>query len=371
MSFAEQRGFFSAREEIFIHCKNAVLVYDTSSNIWKRKDFSPDFHSRNSNNIIYNPKARCSQFTKKLVLSAVTKQDAEILQYYAGQCLIGKNLTQTILLLTGTPNGGKSTFLSVLQALIGEYNCTELRLEHMGSRFESQRIIGKTLLTGPDVQSNFLMSPSAHKLKSIVGNDLMSTEEKGTNHAVNLKGNFNVVITSNYDLYILNDKDEKAWKRRMLIIKYENPPPEIEISKFDEILMNEESSGILNWAIEGARKLMHNGKKIPRSSEVEQRANIAVMESDPIISFIKVHVKKVKDVTVTGSELLSAFTQYCESQNRELLTERMFQKRLPDAMLKIHGAVKRTDIKRDGKNQRGYYGFQLDSGLGVNPEQAT
>ena len=292
-SCAAQENFFSPREEIFIHCGNGVLVYDESLNTWNLKAFSPDFHSRNRSNIIYDPEAKCPQFMEKLILSAMGTMDAELLQTYAGQCLMGKNLSQTVLILTGTPGSGKSTLVCILEALIGKYNCAELRLEHMGSRFEAQRFIGKTLLTGTDVKSNFLATPSACKLKPLVGNDLVSTEEKGTNNVVNLTGNFNVIITSNHDLYILIDGDEKAWQRRMLIIKYDNPPPKIEISDFATILIDEESAGILNWSLEGARKLMLNNGKIPRTPEAEQRTNTFIMERDPIITFLKKYVKPV------------------------------------------------------------------------------
>jgi phage/plasmid-associated DNA primase len=77
--------------------------------------------------------------------------------------------------MTGTPGGGKSTVVNIIEGIVSLFNVTELRLEHMGSRFELQRLIGKTLLTAKDVRSNFLNIPGASKLKALVGNDLLTT----------------------------------------------------------------------------------------------------------------------------------------------------------------------------------------------------
>lgn len=359
IALAGQKDFFSATREEIIHCQNGVLCYDHDAQGWTLKPFASDFRSRNRCNIIYDPKADCSQFIEKLILSAMSKEDAELLQWYVGQCLIGRNLSQTLLMLTGTAGGGKSTLVNIIEAMIGRHNCTELRLEHMGSRFELQRLVGKTLLTAKDVKSGFLDTNSAYKLKSLVGNDTMTIESKGSNDSADIQGNFNAIITCNHNLRVRFDGDNEAWRRRMLWIKYNNPPPQEKIVDFDKKLLAEESSGILNWALEGASKLMNNDGKIVRSQEQKKRVDELILESEPVHVFVKECVQPEKGATVTGSELLVAFTQYCKSRKWQILPERTFQKLLPDVMLQIYNAAKRTDIKRNGKSQRGYSGLQL------------
>jgi phage/plasmid-associated DNA primase len=290
----------------------------------------------------------------------MTNEDAELLQLYVGQCLIGRNLSQNFLLLTGTPGGGKSTLCNAVEALIGRHNCTELRLEHMGLRFELQRLVGKTLLTAKDVKSNFLNSAGAYKLKSLVGNDTMTIESKNRNDSADINGIFNAIITCNNNLRVAFDGDEDAWRRRILWIKYNNPPPKEKIVDFDKKLLNEEGSGILNWAIEGANKLMKLNGKIPIGKEQKARIDDLLLESNAINVFVDDCVKPMPASTVTCSDLLVEFTKYCKFRQWENLPERVFQRNLPDIMLHKFNAVKRTDIKnKHNKYNRGYAGFKL------------
>ena len=355
--FATEKDFFASNKQRFIHCNNGFLVYDNETQKWTLEPFSPDFHSRNRSSIIYDPAATCPQFIEKLVLSAMCKEDAKLLQLYVGQCLLGRNLSQTFLMLTGTASGGKSTLVNVIELLIGRHNCTELRLEHMSGRFELQRLVSKTLLTGKDVKSNFLNTGGAYKLKSLVGNDTMTIESKGLNDSADILGSFNAIITCNNNLRVSIDGDHAAWKRRMLWIKYNNPPPDEVIVDFDLKLIETQSSGILNWALEGAAELLRLGGKIPRSDNQNGRINNFMQESDSVNAFVSECVKRAPDSAVTISELLVAYSHYCQDRKWQPLPEREFQTSLPDIMLKTFNAARRNDVDRDSKAQRGYVGF--------------
>ena len=78
-----------------------------------------------------------------------------------GQCLLGRNLTQTILILDGPGNASKGTLSNIVQQVIGERNCYELRTDHLSERFEVFRYIGRTMLYGADVEPGFLRTEGA------------------------------------------------------------------------------------------------------------------------------------------------------------------------------------------------------------------
>lgn len=358
-SEAERRGAFDGKERRFVHCGNGVLEFDVKAGEWKLNSFSAEYFSRNKTEILYNPAATCPQFIDKLISPAMSVEDAELLQLYAGQCVIGYNLSQTFLMLTGTAGGGKSTLVNVLEGLIGRHNCTELRLEFMNRQFEIYRLIGKTLLTAKDVKSRFLNTDGASKLKALTGNDTLTAEIKGANGGIDVPGVFNAIITSNSTLRVALDGDNGAWRRRMLWIKYEAPAPERPIADFDKQLLAQEGSGILNWALEGAAKLIRAGGRIQRSATQIKRVDDLLLESDAITAFVKECVIASQGATITVSELLIAFNNYCDNRGWQTLPERVFQNQLPDAMLNIHRSARRNDIPRDGKSQKGYSGFKV------------
>jgi len=90
----------------------------------------------------------------------------------------------------------------------------------------------------------------------------------------------------------------------MLWIKYDCPPPKEVIADFDKQLLKTEGGGILNWALEGAVKLLKNGGKIPRSDEQLKRINDLLEQSDCVNIFAEECINTVPGKDVTGNELL-------------------------------------------------------------------
>ena len=124
------------------------------------------------------------------------------MQKWSGSCLLGRNEAQRFLLLIGTPNGGKSTFMNILEKVIGINNVGQLRTEHLNKQFELFGFVGKTLLAGKDVPSDFLLQKSAYVIKALVGHDMLTAEKKGHSEPVPLYGDFNIGITCNADLNV-------------------------------------------------------------------------------------------------------------------------------------------------------------------------
>jgi hypothetical protein len=69
------------------------------------------------------------------------------------------------------------------------------------------------------------MRKGASELKVLVGGDPISAEGKGSNGDFCMFGTFNAVMTCNSRLRVRLEDDAGAWLRRLLIIRYENPPP--------------------------------------------------------------------------------------------------------------------------------------------------
>ena len=59
----------------------------------------------------------------------------------AGRRRLARNLTQTILLLHGPGGANKGTISNIIQRILGELNCYELRTDHLDERFEIFRYI--------------------------------------------------------------------------------------------------------------------------------------------------------------------------------------------------------------------------------------
>ncbi len=195
---------------------------------------------------------------------------------------------------------------------------------------------------------------------------MLTLEYKNSNDTFDINGTFNVIVTSNSTLQLRFEGDEGAWHRRLLWIPYERPPvlAEERIANFDRILLEEEGFGILNWALEGAMKLLQNNGKIIRGEEQIRRVERLIAGSKPYDTFVSHCVVRNPDQAITTTELVRHFKDFSKKMDWTIPSDRRIENELPGAMLRIHNAHKRTDIRgRDGKYKRGYMYFTMNTGI--------
>jgi len=151
-------------------------------------------------------------------------------------------------------------------------------------------MIGKTLLLGADVKAKFLSERGAHRLKALVGGDILEAERKTSNKQFSIAGNFNVMITSNSRLRVNLEGDQSAWRRRLAIVRYERPYNRKTIPDIHEKLLQAEGSGILNFYLEGVQKLFRDIQEtgnLVLSERQRQRVDALLSESDSLRIFLR------------------------------------------------------------------------------------
>jgi len=352
---SERKEAFLKREK-FVHLANGIVVLDDNGDT-KFCEFSPAIISRNQSPITFDPAARCERFLGELVYPALTEEDAVLLQKYVGLCLLGNNLIQRFLILDGEPGRGKSTLSLVIQSLVGQSNVTELRTKYLADRFELYRYLDKHLLVGVDVPGRFLSERGAHVIKGLVGGDVFDAERKGGTGSYQLRGNFCVVITSNSRLQVSLDGDIGAWKRRLLIIRFEGPAPAKKIPDFKDLLMREEGSGILNWGLQGLTMVL---KDIAARGDIELSAsqeNIVeglLAESDSLRRFLVDKVVSDPDSDLSTTEIVEAYAEYCPLQCWTAKPITIVHRELESLMLELFRTSKANSLRRHDKSTRGF-----------------
>ena len=338
-----------------VHLSNCVLVFNEDGS-FENKPFSPSFRSRNRSPIAYDPNAECPQFKTK-ILGHIEEDDRDLLQQYGGQCLLGRNHTQRILILDGIGSASKSTFVLLTRGVIGAANTYELRTKHLAERFEIGRMIGKTMLLGADVKANFLSEEGAYRLKALVGGDTLEAEPKTSNKRFSISGIFNVMLTCNSRLRVHLEGDESAWRRRLAIVRCEQPFNLPKIPDIDQISLRREGSGILNWFLEGTQKLLRSIQQtgdIALSTRQLERVHALLSESDSLRIYLRENLVRGQSGNLTVAEILERYTLYCISAEWSPVPVTIAQRQLDDLMLELFGTAKANNIEREGKAQRGF-----------------
>jgi P4 family phage/plasmid primase-like protien len=360
---AEEQDAFKKNTRKVIHCNNGML--DLGVHPPELKTFHPDYRSRNASPFAFDPEAECPGFINGLLRPALDGDDLELLQLWAGGVLLGENPAQRLLIITGTPGGGKSTVIEILEKIIGEQNVAQIRTEHLGKQFEMYKFLGKTLLTGKDVDPGFLSERHASILKALVGNDLLDAEKKNGNEHFQLRGCFNMAITCNSRLTVRLKGDVGAWERRILLLQYDRPKPEKRITDYASKLIRDEGSGILNWAIEGAVKYLAEVEEfgdIRLTPAQSERVQILLNESDSLSSFVETRVIKAPLHDITGEELRTGYLDFCEEMGWRSFEQREVNAQMSDLMMQTHNVRQRHDISRGLETKRGYKGVRIVEG---------
>ncbi|MBN8418962.1 MAG: hypothetical protein J0L73_08615, partial [Verrucomicrobia bacterium] len=179
-----------------------------------------------------------------------------------------------------------------------------------------------------------------------------------------LRGDFNLGITCNADLNIRLEGDLGAWRRRMMIIRYDRPAPLRRIDDFDSRLLQEEGPGILRWMVEGAMMLLDDISEVGnyRLTPAQiARVDGLLAQSESVRLFVENCVVAEPNGEITTEELRRAYYDYCEGQSWNTLPEGEAPKALQNAMLKVHHARFRHDVGING-TRRGFRGVRLQKG---------
>jgi phage/plasmid-associated DNA primase len=356
---AEKRDAFSKIKE-HIHLTNGVICW--RGNEADLVEFSPQFYSRTRSSIAFDPNARCDQFQNELLLPAVHPEDILLLQKYTGLCLVGNNSIQRFAVLEGTSGSGKTQFANVVQELIGRENVTQLRSDKLDRSFETFRFLSRTLLVGVDVPANFLSCPGAGMLKGLVGGDWHDAEGKISNEHFPFQGTLCTIITSNSHLQVHVENDADAWKRRLLIVRFEGAPPEKPIPDFGHKLIKKEGSGILNWALCGLAMLLDDIEKIGDIALTQRQKDLlsgVMVESDSLSAFLNARVERAQGSDLTTTELVDEYAKFCSSKGWLAMPEPKASKQLEDLMRKIFGATKCHCVNRNSRDLRGFKGVKF------------
>ncbi|MBN2499547.1 MAG: hypothetical protein JXB38_02205 [Anaerolineales bacterium] len=363
-----EQDFFADDYTELLPCVNGVLRLRDRHLM----QFEPQYQLRHKLSVPYRPKEKCNKFLDTLLDRALDLEDIELLQQWCGMLLTGKNHAQMLLILTGTAGGGKGTIVRVLHGILGTGNVGMLRTQLLETRFEIGRCSGKMLLYGSDVNEDFLNHRGASMIKSLIGGDPLNAEFKGSNKTPEMEGCFNMILTCNSHLKIKLQGDEEAWRRRLLIIELHKEKPKCPIYDLSEQILEHEASGVLNWMIEGYRKIRKNRMVIKLTSDQQKRVDDILLESASVEVFVRECIEEDSESQLTVEQMRAGYLSFCKKRGWRSVPEKEFSSRSEGAVVRELGLPKRHDIIDDiGNTRRGWKGIRLNNASAAKSQENT
>ena len=330
----------------------------------------PQYGNKHVLNVAYDPAAKAPTFDRFLKSLNLDQNDVALLQEFAGYMLVPAEVLNyhKCLILWGAGANGKSTFTNMLIEMLGRSNCATLRVDEMNG-FKLSTMKGKIANIGTEISSSGKFIET-HNFKAAISGEPITIDEKYKSprtYKLRAKHLFSVNDIPNIADF------SNGFIRRLLIIKFERI---FNTSEQDPHLghkLEKELPGILNWALDGLRRLLLNDGIF---SEENSWALIRehYVDTDPIMLFAedKLEIgKQTLDDFIFNCDLYSAYTTWCLSSGIRPKSKahfgRDFQEKVPQLNRKYNGLIQPcrnlTGESFEGYKQksRGFLGLKFQN----------
>jgi putative DNA primase/helicase len=307
----------------------------------------------------FDPEAECPNW--KMFLGRVAEpSDIPILQEFIGYCLHHWDLPlKKALIIFGPTDAGKSVFLDVVRALFGGAESpatSSTSIQYLANeRWGPARLVNTAVNIRNDLSSATIENTG--KVKELTAGDTLDAERKR-------KPVFKFAPTAKH-IFAANrapdrgTDDEAFWNRWLTVIF----PESIPVADQDPQLTDDleaELPGILNWSIEGYRRLMDNRRFTNEPLPFENREKWE-RYGNSIEQWLDRFTEEEADAATpkwtTDAGTLGAYDSYkafAQRNGLEVETDQKFT-----AELKQREGISKRKTTVDGRRRQAYRGFRL------------
>jgi P4 family phage/plasmid primase-like protien len=215
-------------------------------------DHNPNYFTLSALPVSFDPQAACETWLR--FLDQIMESDGEriaMLQELFGYCLTPMTNQQKFWLFEGEGSNGKSVMLSLLTSLLGDENVSGVPLEQFGERFQLTMTLGK--LANVCFEVGEIDRVAEGYLKQFTGGDRMYFDRKCL-EGVHAYPTARLIMAAN-NRPKFSDRSGGLW-RRMIVVPFRVIIPAEAQDKQLVPKLQAELSGILNWALEGRKRLL-------------------------------------------------------------------------------------------------------------------
>jgi putative DNA primase/helicase len=285
----------------------------------------------------YEPAAQCPNWKKHLE-ETMNKGDVDFFQEWIGYNLYRGYPIAAFLILIGNGQNSKSIKMWVMENLLGQDNITTISLADITyDDFKRADVYQKLAVVSDEIGSTIIKN--AGWLKSLSSGSRVTLERK-FGQPFDAANSCKLTFACNEPPIIRDQSD--AVKIRLFALDFpfqfvkanngEELKPGQKIAREREEIHSEllaEMPGILNWAIEGLKRLMANKWKFSFSKSTEDIWKFYERRSNPVAAFIEEKLELTDNETdVTfKEEMWKAFDEWKENKgiNLKVTRDRFFK----------------------------------------------
>jgi len=317
-------------------------IYDTLSD--QMVAFSPEICITNKLKWDYKPNAYFE--LADTTLDNLACQDEAIrllLEECIGYCMYRRNELGKAFILTGDKANGKSTYLDMIKAMLGEENISSLDLKELGDRFSTSMMFGKLANIGDDIGDDFLQGNQVATFKKVVTGNRIKAERKGQDP---FEFNpFVKLLFSANDIPRMKDKTGAVLRRLVIIpfnAKFSKDDPDYDAFIKYKLITKESMEYLIAVGIEGLKRILET-QSFTKSVKVEKEIDEYEIENNPILGFLQeVDIDEI--VNEPTADIYKRYTVFCADNSMQPMSNVVFSKQV-NKRLNLEVIVKKIDKK--------------------------
>lgn len=270
-SQASEPGFFVGAAPVIVFADCAVRISSATGQV-ERLPRSPDHRARAGYAFPFRPAAKASRFRQMMREHFEGDFDATekmaCLQEFFGGCLLGIAPTkQKCVALPSDGGSGRSTMMECIDAAMPKGSVAHMDVTELRSKERRAKLPAKRLVYSDECPTDAFLEDENFK-RVVTGNTVFGEEKYRSSFEFRPICGL-VVLAQLLATAELSD----AFFRRFIIIRYNRSFEGSSKRDYDlaATIIATEVSGIVAWMIEGAARLLRNGKyTIPPSHHAEE-----------------------------------------------------------------------------------------------------
>ena len=288
------------------------------------ENFSPEIVITNKIPFDYNPNAYselCDRTLNKLACNDINIR--MLLEECIGYCFYRRNELRKSIILTGEKENGKSTFLAMLDNLLGQENTAGLDLKELGDRFKTAELFGKLANIGDDIGDEFIPNPAVFK-KLSSGNPI-NAERKGQD-PFDFASYAKLIFSAN-DIPRIKDKSGAVLSRLVIIpfnARFSVNDPDFDPYIKYKLTTPEVMEYLILIGINGLKRILKN-QKFTTSDKVQKALTEYEENNNPILLFFKDDPKIIDESTTS---VYQSYYGFCVSNNYQPMSNIEFSKQV-------------------------------------------
>ena len=332
-------------EPMLLGVRNGVIDLSTG----KLRPYVPDDFISMTSPVAYDAKASCPLWLS--FLDTVTDGNKKLISYLqraVGYSLTGLTKEQCLFFIFGHGRNGKTTFITAIQNILGDYAKTTpidtLMARHgdSGPSNDLARLHRTRMAIAAETEAGKRLAET--KTKQMTGSDKITARFLYGEY-FELKPEFKLWILGNYKPTVTGT-DEGIWRRLRLI------PFNVHIKKCDLDFMEKleaEYSGILNWALAGCQQWQKKGLE-PQPSVMVNAVTEYRTDQDVVAQWIEECCDLRSDLRTSTTELYRDFQTWTWNASEYTFSQSVFSRRLSE----------KSELPRERRgNTRGFIGIGL------------